>query len=273
MQKAIIVTTDFSDSAGNEMDYACDLAKGHDTRILLTYIYSFPLSYRGEGFAPAVINDILDSDRKILEKKLEQAKSKYPQVSIEIKMMIGNVLESLRELERELNPEMIIMGTIGEYSELLLWNDEWLDALTGISSPVLVIPKHVPHNQIRNIAFACDYKNACSPLQIEAIKKLMTTLSGASLHIIHVSPGIDEEENKNAALIKKAFGLMKPQYHLVENKQVIKGLDEFVLQNQIDLLIVVPHKHDFWHNLFHRSHTRQLVQLNHIPVMAIHEYN
>src|ERR1700691_4067780 len=109
MQKTIIVTTDFSDSAGNELDYACELAKDCDTRVLLTYIYSFALSYRGEGITSSVINDILDSDRKILEEELEQAKSKYPLVSMEIKMIIGNFLESLRELERELHPEMIIM--------------------------------------------------------------------------------------------------------------------------------------------------------------------
>ena len=272
MKKTIIVTTDFSDSAANELDYACELAKNHDIEILLTYIYTFPLSYRGEGIAPSVINDIIDSDRKILEEELQQAKSKYPQVNMEIKMMIGNFLESLRELERELHPEMIIMGTIGEYSELLLWNDDWLDALTSISSPVLVIPKHIPYNQIRNIAFACDYKNTCSLQQIETIKKLVL-LSGADLHIVHVAPGIDEEQNKNAASIKEEFSLMKPHYHRIENKQVIKGLDEFVLQNRINLLLVVPHKHDFWYNLFHKSHTRQLVQLNHLPVMAIHENN
>src|SRR5271154_5591815 len=162
MKKTIIVTTDFSDSAGNELYYACELAKDRDIEVLLTYIYSFPLSYRGEGFGTAAINAILDSDKKILEEELQQVKSKYPRVNIEIKMMIGNFLESLRVLEKELHPEMIIMGTIGEYSELLLWNDDWLDALTSISSPVLVIPRHVPYNQIRNIAFACDYKNTCT---------------------------------------------------------------------------------------------------------------
>jgi nucleotide-binding universal stress UspA family protein len=273
MKKNIIVTTDFSDSAGHRLDYACELAKDNDISVLLTYIYAFPLSYGGEGIGPAVINDIIDSDRKILEQELEEAKSKYPGVNIEIKMMIGNFLESLRELERELHPEMIIMGTtIGGYSELLIWNDDWLDALTSISSPVLVIPRHVPHNQIRNIAFACDYKNIRISQQTETIKKLVT-LSGARLHVVHVTAGINEEENKNALSVKEAFSMLKPQYHEVENKQVIKGLDEFVLQNHIDLLIVVPHKHDFWYNLFHKSHTRQLVQLNHLPVMAIHENN
>ena len=174
MEKNIIVTTDFSDSAGNRLDYACELAKDKDIGVVLTYIYAFPISYLGEGIAPAVINDIIDSDRKILEQELEGAKSRHPGINIEIKTMIGNFLESLRKLEKELHPEMIIMGTIGEYSELLLWNDDWLDALTSISSPVLVIPRHIPYIQIRNIAFACDYKNICTPQQTETIKKLVT---------------------------------------------------------------------------------------------------
>jgi nucleotide-binding universal stress UspA family protein len=272
MKKTIIVTTDFSDSAANELDYACELSKNHNIEILLTYIYSSPLSYRGEGSVAAVINDIFDSDRKILEDELEQAKSRYPQVNMEIKIMIGNFLGSLRELESELHPEMIIMGTVGEYAELLRWNDDWLDALTGISTPVLVVPRHVPYNHIRNIAFAADYKNICSLQQIETIKKLVN-LSGARLHVVHVTSGVDEATYKNAASVKESLRTIKPSYHSVENIQVIKGLDEFVLQNQIDLLLVVPHKHDFWYNLFHKSHTRQLVELDHLPVMAIHENN
>jgi nucleotide-binding universal stress UspA family protein len=272
MNKTIIVTTDFSDPAINELDYACELAKDHDIKILLTYIYAFPLSYRGEGIGLAVINDIIDSDRRILEEELEQAKSRHPGVNMEIKIMIGNFLGSLRELERELHPVMIIMGTIGEYSELLLWNEDWLDALTGISTPVLVIPRHVPFTQIRNIAFACDYRNTFSPQLVETIKKLVA-LSEAALHIVHVNSVMGQEENKIEASIKGSFDIMNPTYHRIENKEVIRGLDEFVGQNHIDLLLVVPHKHDPWYHLFHKSHTRQLVQLGHLPVIAIHENN
>lgn len=269
--KSIIVITDFSDSVTNELNYACEFAKDRDIKILLAYVYKVPASYAGEGISSEAINDLIDLDKKELEEELQQARKIYPQVIIETKMIIGNFLESLQELEWEFNPEMIIMGTIGEYSEFLIWNDFWIDALITLSSPVLVIPQHTIYNHIKNVAFACDYKKKCSNKQVATIERLVV-LSGANFHIVHVTPEVDlQEENKRADPLKEAFKNLKPQYHVVENNKVVKGLNEFMKQNKIDLLLVIPHKHDFWYKLFHKSYTRQLIELDQIPVLSIHE--
>ncbi|MBK8520712.1 MAG: universal stress protein [Chitinophagaceae bacterium] len=44
-----------------------------------------------------------------------------------------------------------------------------------------------------------------------------------------------------------------------------------LLKNQIDLLVVMPHRHNLLSGLFHKSHTKQLVLHSHVPVMSIHQ--
>jgi hypothetical protein len=73
------------------------------------------------------------------------------------------------------------------------------------------------------------------------------------------------------AVLKEVFNDREPLFRTVINKRVIAGLAQFVKETNIDLLIVIPHKHDLWYNLFNKSHTKQLAMLNHLPVMAIHE--
>lgn len=269
--KTLIVTTDFSDSALNALNYACAFAADHGFEIMLTRIYTIPATYAGEGLSLVTINDALDADRELLKKELERVKTAHPDVHIEAKMVTGGFLESLQELKNSLAAAMIIMGAAGEYSELSLWEDDWLTILVTLSCPVLVIPQHIAYAPFKNIAFACDYKKICIPEQIDTIKKLVT-ISGAKLHVVHVTPNATpQEENKNTTLLKAVLDDVHPEYYTVENKVVIKGIAEFVQQHNIDLLLVIPHKHGLWYSLFNKSYTKQLARLNNLPVMAIHE--
>lgn len=271
--RTIIVTTDFSESAANALNYACEFAKDRDIKILLTYIFTVPITY-GEGLSLSPLIDLIDSDRDLLRKEFKRSKSNHPDIHIETKMIVGEFLQSLQELKKDINPEMIIMGAVGEYSELWIWNDDSLDdAQIAVSCPVLVIPKHITYNHIKNIAFAYDYKKACYHEQVEVIKKLVT-LSEANFYIVHVTPQINlQEEENNINSLKEAFNEIKPHYYAVENRLVIKGLAGFVQQYKIDLLLVIQHRHGLWHRLFIKNYTRQLAESNYISVMAIHENN
>ena len=99
MEKTIIVTTDFSDSAINALNYACELTMGHNFKILLTYIYSIPASYAAEGLSLVTINDTLGSEQQMLKEELERVLGNYTHIHIETRMIIGDFIESLQELK------------------------------------------------------------------------------------------------------------------------------------------------------------------------------
>jgi nucleotide-binding universal stress UspA family protein len=266
--KTIIVSTDFSSSSANALDYACAFAKEHQYKILLTHIFPIPATYSGEGVSLATINDALDSNRVKLKDELERAKL-HQGLEIEARLITGEFLDSLKALNKELDVAMIIIGAIGEYENLFLWDSNWLDALVSVECPVLVIPQHIRYAPIKNIAFACDYKKLCLPDQIDAIKKLLQ-LTSAQLHIVHVTSNTIIK-NETSSSFRTSFEEVSPTYHFIENKYVITGIADFIKQYHIDLLLVAPHKHGLWYNLFNKSYTKQLALLNHIPIMAIHE--
>ncbi len=269
--RTIIVTTDFSQSALNALYYACAFANAYDFKIFLTHIYTIPTTYSGEALTITNLKDEMEECAKDLEAEALGAKTTHPEVVIETNMSVGSFLETLKEMEKEINPALIIMGAAGEYSEFSFWDDDWLSTLVSLASPVLVVPPTISYRPLQAIAFAADYKKAPLPRQVAMIRSL-AKLSGAKLHVVHVAaqtgllPG-----NKNVSDLQKEFADIDPIYHHLEGRQIIKTISGFTDQHEIDLLIVVPHKHDFWYGLFNKSYTRQLVRLNHLPVIALHE--
>ena len=269
--KTMIAVTDFSASAANALDYACEFARDSGLQVVVANINNIPTSYAADGLSIAAINDEMDATRYMLDDELARIKDNYPGVTVEGRMATGNFLESLQALKNELGAELVIIGAAGEYSELRLWDDDWLHALVNLSGPVLVIPPGVRYKAFRKVAFAYDYKKVCSAAQTGTIEKLLR-LSGASFHIVHVVAEAETNlEPQKIAAFKEGLNDLNPEFHTIENKFVIRGLAEFVKRDKIDLLLVVPRKHGLWYNLFNKSYTKQLALLKDLPVMVLHD--
>lgn len=164
---------------------------------------------------------------------------------------------------------MVIMGAAKDFSDLWTWDSELLDALTNLPLPVLLIPHNLPFNSIKNIGFACDYKNAIQPVHVDFIKR-MIDYTHAQLHVVHItrSKPINEEVKKEN---EQQLQEIAPQYHTIEDPNVIDAVAHFVAAEKLDLLIVVPHKHGMWYSIFNQSHTKQMAKLNHLPILALHD--
>ncbi len=268
--ETIIVTTDFSAASANALNYACGFANDNNANIVLARIYSVPAGYAAEGLSQVSVNDAIDTDNARLQQELERVTDSYPRLAIDARMVVEDFDEALQQLSKELNPQMIVMGAVTGYAELWQWGDDWLDAVLSLPCPVLVIPGHIEYSPILNIAFACDYKSVYQPDHVAKMRKLVQ-LTKADFYIVHVTTGKPEDEEEKREALAAAFGEdIDPQFITVENKQVLAGIAAFEQQYAIDLLLVIPRRHGIWHNLFNKSYSRQLAQLNNLPVMAIH---
>lgn len=271
--KHIIVTTDFSESSRNALSYACSLAAKGDYHLLLLHIYSIPVNYTGDGIALTSVSHALSHVEDSLADELAWVNEHHPELSISYRAETGTLIECLEEQISEKAPELIVMAAASDYQDLWMWDSQLLEALTSMPVPVLIVPKHITYGALKNIAFACDYRNLCVPRQVQFIKWL-TVYTGAQLHIVHITrqrPESIEVKTKNELMLQEVLQDAAPKYYAVEDPHVIDAIANFVAQQHIDMLIVVPHKHGVWHSIFSQSHTKQLAKLNHIPVMAIPE--
>ncbi len=273
MTPTIIITNDFSESAHNAINYTCKLVGDSQINIQLLHIYTMPVNYTSDAVALSSLKDDYDINQDNLDHDVERTREKYPHLNITGKTVVGGLIETLRDQIDEVKPEIIVMGAVGDYENLWMWDSELLNSLTSLAVPVLLVPTHVAFTPITNIGFACDYRTVLASRQVSFLKWLVGHTK-AGLHVVHVSTTkleVTAVEKENEAIVHDLLDDVKPQYYGIENPHVIESIASFVKEHNLDFLVVIPHSHGVWYNIFHQSHTKQLAKLNNMPILALHD--
>ena len=94
----------------------------------------------------------------------------------------------------------------------------------------------------------------------------------ADLSVLNVqTEGSDLNDTEIDPIVRNLLSPTDPQYTVVADTDVNHAIETFVDQNNIDMLIMIPRKHSFFEGLFHRSHTKAITHVSHIPVLALHD--
>lgn len=269
--KTIIIPTDFSPAAINAMNYAADMAIAINASLLLFHVYSVPISMTDVPVMLVSVEDLEKNARSQmaeLAKKLEHIVPDKVQISYETKL--GDTIDELELLCERVQPFAVVMGARGATGLDALLGSTTLAAVRRLKWPVICVPTGKEYGTgIHKIGLACDFKD------VEATPagtiKDVTENFHAALHVLNVAPKHENSNGKETELLQSMLESSKPVYDYIDHENVEEGLSEFAEKNNLDLLIVIPKKHNFWERLFNKSSTKQLVSHSHIPVMCIHE--
>ena len=67
--------------------------------------------------------------------------------------------------------------------------------------------------------------------------------------------------------IEKYFENEKHIYSFIENNNLINGLNDFISCNNIDMITMLPHNHNFLENIFIESQTKKMMFNTTIPLI------
>jgi len=274
--KTIIVPTDFSPIATNAMNFAADMAVNINASLMLLHIYQVPVSMTD---VPVVMISA-EELRKSSEAKLQEIKNALMHItSGKIKLYtearLGDVSDELEDVCKHIQPFAVIMGTRGASGiERVLFGSTTLTAIRHLKWPVIVVPPGKEYGTgIKKIGFACDFDKVVESTPIQFIKKMVKEF-GAELHVLnvdHEGKHFKPETPEESVMLNELLADLNPNYHFIEHADIEDGINEFVEENNIDLLITIPKKHKLLDSLFKQSSTKQLVTQSHVPVMCVHE--
>lgn len=274
--KTLIIPTDFSPVATNAMNYAVDMALDIQASILLLHVYQIPVSMTD---VPVVLVSA-DELKKSSEEKLEKIKQSIlhitsGKVKIYTEARLGDVVDELESLCKQIQPFAVIMGTKGSTGlERILFGSTTLTVIRHLTWPVIVVPPGKEYgNGIKKIGFACDFKQVVETTPVHYIKQVVEAF-GAELHILNVdynNKNFTPETPEQSLLLHTLFEDLNPRYHFIRHPDIEDGLNEFAETNNLDLLITIPKKHKLLEGIFKPSSTKQMVTQSHVPVMCVHE--
>ena len=275
--KNILIPTDFSLVSKNAAVYAIELAKSIQYQKITFYnVYQAPVIT--EPAIPAMQVIDFDALKKISEvglKKMKESLQHLAEGKLEFDYIseFGVLDSSISEVCERTEADIIVMGILGGNNvEELLIGSSSTSVAHHTKFPVIIVPQQAVFSPLNKIVLAFDFKKVGKNTPAEAIRKLLE-ITGAHLSILHVDEHNKQLENADLQkeLLTGIFKEYQPEFFFTQNEDFAEGINDFVTEHQINLVITIPKKHGLFDRLFKRSHTKHLAFHTHIPIMCIHE--
>ncbi len=274
---SILVPVDFSVTAKNAAHYAIEFAKEIGCKRIVLY-HTYQTNIVADPMASALAVLTLESAKEDAEKALEQLKIELQKIAggeivLETFSEYGILSSNIKDAGINNNAAYIIMGiTGGGALEETLIGSNTIAVTKHSSIPVIIVPAKATFSKINNVLLACDFKDTSNTLPTDSIIHFLQQTK-AELHVLHVEKNEGDFSSDTvfeSVALETLLGDFNPQYHFINNKNFTDAVNQFSVENKIDLAIVLPKKHNLLDSLLHKSHTKSLAFHSTIPLMAIH---
>lgn len=288
----ILVPIDFSEYSMKACELGFNFAKSIQAEVVLlhvyyTPVYTSPIPYTDvfdyqatideEGIKNILkrVNEEINAFSAKIKEKIDSGK--LPEVEFGSLLREGVPEEEILKYSKEEHPLMIIMGTRGKnQKDIDLIGSVTAEVIDRSKIPVLTIPEKASFSdftEIKNIAFITtfDQRDLISfETFVNAIKPIKSTVS-----IIYLA----DNKNKNAwnevklaglkEYFQKQYSSTQIKYDIVMDDDLLNSLDQYIKENQIDIITVPTYKRNVFSRLFNPGIARRMIFHSDTPLLVI----
>ena len=277
--KHILVPTDFSNCADNAIEFAMQTAKILPAKVTLLHSFqvnsSFNTDYMGvnKEYTASLLNNA--------DKKLNQLKEHLLDTHNELAdtlLSTDSLQQAIEKSIKEKEIDLIVMGTLGAGSlREKIWGSTTANMITNTKIPILAIPGEYHWQKPKKILFTTNkFEKETS------ILNYLFELAYMYMAQVQVAVFTDEDDDTAATFIDNKSRITAYESYLKENYQeksltsahlygekFDETLQNYIRENEIDLLVMVTYQDKFWSRIFNPSNTRRMSYHSHIPLLAI----
>ncbi|SEL26113.1 Nucleotide-binding universal stress protein, UspA family [Maribacter orientalis] len=273
----ILIPTDFSKNAMHAIKYAIQLYKCERTN------FYFLHAYADEIYGPFKENGgkSIEEQKEITRKNVDQSlkntitelTEKYhnPKHSFKTVSTFESLVDAVNDLANQINVDLVIMGTQGKTADKkITFGSHTVQVFKYVSCPVLAIPENYEYRQPKKILFPTDYMLPYKRREL----KLLNTLAAefkSEVHCLYIS---DFEELSHRQIDNKQFLQESlPNAYLFDERTPVKNkgeaIMEYILEKDINLLVMVNARHSYLEDLLYRSTVVDIGLHPKIPFMVM----
>lgn len=263
--RKVLIPTDFSPVSRNALKYGLELYKNSDTEFDVIHIYhpSF------DPVQPEIIESSLGLEMvkiEIMNKFLESFSQQAEQNNVKLtsRIEIGFTVE--RIVEESGDFEIIIMGSTGNNNFInQIFGGISSEVATKSKCPVLLVPSLIHYRKLTNIIYSYDFDGIDNAILADVVG--FTKRYNATLHFVNIHP--KDKAFKQLSLPSNIDVPFKTGN--VEADSIREGLSNYIVENDIDIVIMATKNKNFWEKIIHRSHTKQFSLTTKVPLLVYHE--
>lgn len=287
----ILIPVDFSAYSLKACEFGFNLAKSENAEVIMLHVYFTPMyasslpygdvfNYQSQISDEESMKTIIQkvhSDLNALSEKIKEkvASGEFPDVKYSCILREGIPEEEIMRYAKEHRPKVIIMGTRGKnQKDIDLIGSVTAEVIDRSRTAVLAIPENTPFKQfseVKRIAFITNFDQR-DLIAFEAFFNAWKSFH-FSVSLIHLTESKDTWNEIKLAGIKDYFLKQYPgleiQYDVVMSDNLLKGLDQYIKDNQIDIITLTSYKRNIFARLFNPSIARKMIFHSDTPLLVI----
>lgn len=270
--KRILVPTDFSEHAEDALKVAAQIARKHNSEIILLHMLELPSQMNDAITGGASIPETMLFMKKANEMLDKATEKPYLQdISVTEILKIDKIIHGISQVSKENNIDLIIMGSHGSSGvEELLIGSNTEKVVRNSDIPVLVIKKDILNFSASTIVFASDFTEESK----KPFEKLLnfTQFFDSKIHLVTICT---PNSFKPTHIVEKAmkdfvnqFSLTNYSTHIYNDTNIEKGIINFSNSINADIIGMCTHGRTGFAHFFNGSISEGLVNHASRPVIT-----
>lgn len=281
--KKILVPVKLSENCIELCNYAISFALKLNAEIKLLYVYDDPTLNEPEKHTVSweryVKLELQEANKNAKQKLVSfsiDLKNKFPKlcdfVKLHYRMLKGNPVNVITDASERYHPDLIIMGTCGESDSGEFMGKTTVKVIEHSNFPVLVVPFNATFQgkEKINVLYGTDFYEADN----SSLNKLLKILQPYEkmIYCVHIDLHDDVHHQEKVEELNKMLAEQYSEYNikcrLFESDNLVKGFDEFIIKNNIDLISVSKIKRSAFYKMFHPKLLQRLFLTEKIPMLV-----
>ena len=272
-----IVPIDFSETSKNAARYAAYISTLVPDVNLILYNVFDTLEY-GSDSSPLGTEGEEDASRhEIMELALQSVKTELSSITnVRITCVAEEshrFLDTFEKYVRANDIQLIIMGITGSTRlGQIFMGSNTLNLIKRELAPVIIVPPHAHSQSAKNVMLLTDFKDIEHTIPIDTVKEVLN-LFRPRLHIVNVDHEhyvqVTEDYKAERGKLENLLKDYNPDFYFIRLFDFMEAINQFVVDNKIDLILTFPRRHSFLSNIFKTPNTTQLAYHSHVPIVAI----
>ena len=277
--KTILIPTDFSDNAGDALDYALHVfaesaCRIHIVNVVDVTVVPSEIPVSNVDIIGPRIEDARNSMEALKEygKIYADTKAKSP-LEITTEVAIGTISHSIKDAAKEVEADVIIMGTQGTEHNMVekVVGTVSTAVLSSAPCPVILIPKDYKFKAIDNMIYATNLDSG-DPYELWRATQVIKPHTG-QIRCVYVAKDIAKLDTKKLQDFAKYFVEHSPSlqtiFNVEEGKSIEATLADYADTYDAQLIIMHRSKKTFLDRLFSPRHTQKMASWITVPLLVM----
>lgn len=279
--KKILCPVNFSDTALNALEYACNIANLHRGSLTIFHVvtndeYNEILENKEGPFHEQIEKGSRELVNK-LQTLCQESSSLYADLQCQFEIGYGSLTNSVIEFAKKEHYDLIVMGNEGvtDVTEAMDGSST-VKVIERAPCPVLCVPFQADFQGLQKVVYGTEFRDA----DRKALHHLLLMLQpiGSYIEVLHILKSSDKSSRDKAQRqmdeLKSYLNFKRVNYHLRENKESIRlGLDDFMEEVKGDLLVMLTHQRGFFERVFQKSNFKNMSYFADYPILVYLEEN